>query len=260
MSVDRHAGTNRDTIAGQARQISRWIQNAKFDGDTDRAISRLMENADKWIDPNQSASANYQAFKREYGLRTQSDREHLIKSASGRERQRAADTLRENIDAIDAGELPELVQDIREEYGEAFVAETLESARADDTLGGAPDPNEHNPSATAHANRMSATADTLEITHTPEPADTGESEPATAQASLADAAPASGAASIHPADDGRPSPGRTPAPASTPDAPASPGFTGILVRIGAPVKLLLVVLYVLLTAPVDATDPEVTAA
>lgn len=243
-SDDSHAGTNAGRIQGQIAKISNWMDGADFEHVPGNDLDRLLAQVD-WhaeIDPTLSASANYRIIKDTLGLKTATDIKEAARTADDRARQAARDALRRHVDAIEAGDAAELVQDIRAEYGAAFVDETLAAARQDRDApaGGAPEPNDHNPSAVANANRTAETADAVEATHAPEP------EPATAQASLADAAPTREPAS--------------PATPDTPVSPRSPGFSGMLGKAVGSVKLVLIVAYVLLMAPLDATDPEVTRA
>lgn len=247
-SNDRHAGTNSGRIGGQVAKIRNWMRNADFEhvpgGDIDRVIAEIDLASE--IDPQQSASDNYQRIKADLGLKTASDLKREARNADDKAADSARRWIREHIDEIDAGEAAETLQDIREEFGEAFVAGALDGARTVNELGGAPEANDYAPSAIANANRVGATADTLEITHEPTPEPERPAEPATAQASLEDAAPA-------------PEPASAPG-LETPASPSSPGFIGILGKVAAPVKLVLIVLYVALALPWDATDPEVTAA
>lgn len=194
---DRNAGTNAGRIRGQINQISNWMAGADFEHVPGDDIDRVIAQVD-WrsqIDPTLSASANYERIKEELGLRTATDIKLEARKADDKAADSARRALRENLEAIEAGEAGELVQDIREAFGEAFVEAELERARVDrdglarDAEAGAPEPNEHNPSAVAHANLTGgATADSLEITHTPEPDDALTAD-APAQASLSDATP-----------------------------------------------------------------------
>jgi hypothetical protein len=215
---DRHAGTNPGAIGGQARKINNWMSQAKWLDDKDRLVSVEMETLRDHIDPTVPAKVNYRDLKDKLGLKTQSDAQEIDRNADDQERDRARRALWDNVEAIDAGEKSQLVDDIADEYGRAFVESELDRARVDlagverDQELGAPEPVDVNPSSTAEANGPTVTA-----------------EPARA--------------AISPADDGRPSPDRTPVTASAaPDAepraaPRERDYTGVagLIRLAVDV-------------------------
>lgn len=212
-ALDRHAGTNDGAIGGQARKINNWMSQAKWLDDKDRLVSVEMETLRDHIDPTVPAKVNYRDLKAKLGLKTQSDVQEIDRTADDKERDRARRALWDNVEAIDAGEKRQLVADIVDEYGRAFVESELDRARADlagierDQELGAPEPQDVNPSSTAEANGPTVTPE-----RDPEPA----SSP------------------ISPADDGRPSPDRTPvtadtAPAAEPRAaPRERDYTGVI--------------------------------
>lgn len=212
-------------------------------GALDRVISQIDWAAE--IDPTLSAATNYAIIKDRYGLKSATDVTTEARNADDQARDSARRAIREHLAAIDAGDADELLADIETEYGEQFVAAELERARGDDRaeITGAPEPKAWSLSA------IGATA-----TEPPEPVP----DPSPAPASPSTPEPAG--LEISPADDGRPDPGRTPTP--TADAGRSltlPNVRPVASAALAPIKLLCIVLYVLLTAPLDATHPEVTA-
>jgi hypothetical protein len=91
---------------------------------------------DDWeshVDPTLSSGENYRILL-EHGGELPADekreiREAIAATVDEREQSRAADLLRENLEAIDAGDKQQLTDDIAAEYGEEFVAETLRDAR-----------------------------------------------------------------------------------------------------------------------------------
>jgi hypothetical protein len=93
---------------------------------------------DDWeslVDPTLSPGENY-AIILDNGGELPADEKEEIRQAiantvDAREQSRAADILRKNVEAIDAGEKQQLVDDISAEYGREFVDETLRYARID---------------------------------------------------------------------------------------------------------------------------------
>lgn len=91
---------------------------------------------DDWeshVDPTLSPGENYQILLERGGELPADERREIeqaiAETVDEREQSRAAELLRANLEAIDAGEKQQLTDDIAAEYGEAFVAETLHDAR-----------------------------------------------------------------------------------------------------------------------------------
>lgn len=182
MSAKRHAGTNGETIANQAAQIHSWIQQADL-GDRDVTVSQAIENADKWIDPSLSTSANWAIIKKRLGIRTAGDREKIVRDAKDKARDSARRAILETLD------------DVADEYGDDFVAEAIDAAGIDqagryrDELAGAPEPKEWSPSAVG-ASPTDAPDPAPAPEPEPEPADASEPEPVPLRARLLGYVPA----------------------------------------------------------------------
>lgn len=166
-------------------------------------------DGDSLIDPFLSYDENVAQIQREYGVNFETyeraERDAEVADADEKARKHAREALRENFEAIEAGERAELVQDIREEFGDDFVADVLGRERdimAKEPTAGAPEPTEPAEAASADGfaeiERPDAPA-SADAETAPESASTKETaEPASAQASLSDSA--SAAVDAQPAD------------------------------------------------------------
>lgn len=186
-SNDRNAGTNPGRIRGQVEQITNWMDGAEFEhvpggSDIDRVIAEIDWRAE--VDPTLTASTNYAIIKDRLGLKTATDLQTERRNAEQKAEDSARRAIRENLEAIDAGEADELLADIRAEYGAEFVTVELEQARAeaDVEVGGAPEPKDWSPSAIgATATEPPESAPARDSTPAPEPerpSDIPEPEPA----------------------------------------------------------------------------------
>lgn len=125
----------------------------------DNMLSQLARRAsgengriDDWqslIDPTVSYGSNLRKILEKGGKELDStiekDRENFIQSADSRAKRHAKKRIRENIQAIDAGEKAQLVDDIAGEFGAEFAAAAVEEAKALELPAdpaGAPDPAE----------------------------------------------------------------------------------------------------------------------
>lgn len=93
----RDTGTNEERIEAIRNQIINWANQTNFEaargGEVDRAIDEFDFMAE--IDPQQSASWNWENFKNEVGLITQTDFDQMVRDAEDR----AVDALRDEIRA-----------------------------------------------------------------------------------------------------------------------------------------------------------------
>lgn len=228
---DRNAGTNAGRIQGQIAQIRNWMDGADYEGmagDIDRVLAEIDLRAE--IDPTLSAGDNWRIIKNKYGLMTASDRQREARRADAKAEQSARRAIRENLAAIESGDPEGILDDVAAEYGREFAEVELSRAQADadPELGGAPEPNAHNPSSVAGANGTPGESSD------PTPAPTADPSPARENTSARESL-------IPPADDGRPSPSRTPAPVEA-DSTGSKRvvLTKALRRVTAPLRDLFI--------------------
>lgn len=101
-----------------------------------RAAGRI-DDWESLIDPTLSYGENLATVKRKGGKSIDSTKERQRRKAidanDDRQRRRAKSAIRENLDAIDAGEKDRLIADIRAEYGDSFAENAIAEARALET-------------------------------------------------------------------------------------------------------------------------------
>lgn len=92
---------------------------------------------DDWeslVDPTLSYGENLATILKNGGKELDSkieeDRENWLDSAPDRQQRHAKEAIRENLDALESGEAPELREDIAAEFGEPFVEGAIAEARA----------------------------------------------------------------------------------------------------------------------------------
>lgn len=150
---------------------------------------------DDWeslVDPELSAGENYQIVL-ENGGELPADEKEAVRQAiaetvDAREQSRAADIIRENAEAIEAGEQEQLAADIADAYGEDFVSETVRAALEDiETAQETPDDFGETAETDAEA-ADTADAPDVEAPETPTEPEP-ETDPETADADLVASAP-----------------------------------------------------------------------
>lgn len=116
-----------------ANQISSWLQNAKLEYTGTSDIDKIWEEIDLQdeLDGNLTAQENYQMIKNRYNLKTKGEYQEEIKTAREQVPKHARDKLAENFDAIENGERQQLVDDIKNEFGDAWVEVFLAKLRQD---------------------------------------------------------------------------------------------------------------------------------
>lgn len=142
MSTTRAArGATDDMRQSIHNQIQQWAVRANWveDEKAERVFWKMGQTTEDFINPNpetcgsyrEEASQIYEEIKDEYGLRTVREAHREALDYQDQAKQAAAKKLRENFDAIEAGEREQLVKDIQDEFGEGFVDEVLAAARVD---------------------------------------------------------------------------------------------------------------------------------
>lgn len=164
------------------------------------------------IDPTLSYEENVALLKDDLNVQFRTEAKRADRDAKAdethKQRRFAAQTIRENFDAIEAGEKSQLVEDISAEISEAFVNDVLaveRAERASDT-GSLPDPE---PEPTPEPTPAPSSEPTVEATPEPEPEP--EPEPVSS-ATVTDEPPAANTKATP-----TPTPEPTPGPATETD-------------------------------------------
>lgn len=110
-----------------------------------RAAGRI-DDWESLVDPTVSYGENVAILERhgaeELDSEIEEDRKQWIEDNPDRQRRRARDAIRDNLEEIEAGGADQLLADVREEYGSAFVDDAIERAKAlEPATGGAPEPS-----------------------------------------------------------------------------------------------------------------------
>lgn len=139
----------------------------------DAILNRLGKLAagriDDWeshVDPRLSPGENYSLLLEKGAELPEEEKEEvrraIAETVDAREQDRAASLLRENVEAIDAGEETQLASDIAAEYGREFVDETLHAARVDAGMIDDETADDSAPVVSANTDEMTDDVETIE--------------------------------------------------------------------------------------------------
>lgn len=186
-TTQRNARSGKESSASMANQISSWLQNAKLEFTGTSDIDKLWEEIDlqSEIDGTLSAQQNYEIIKNRYGIKTKGEYQEEIRTARDQVPKHARSVLADNFDAIENGEKTQLVEDIKNEFGdgwvEVYLSELRQDKRAEAEISEAENivtPNDVNGSSVGNA-AIEGTDETPEPTPEPTPTPDPVSSPIT---------------------------------------------------------------------------------
>lgn len=126
-------GDASNTIRGIRNQIEVWAAQSVFEDHSGKDVDRVLEaiDWDQEIDSTLSASRNWDELKERYNLKTRSEHQNdQRKKAEKSGEYHARRALDKHAEAVVNGEKPQLIADLRDEFGDEWVNEELTTLRA----------------------------------------------------------------------------------------------------------------------------------